>query len=99
MNQFIKPPYEKLEYGKYENHKNNPVNLANVKGIEKEQYKYYPDNDGVASIKFLGTKITWLFENTKERDNYFEAIADNNFNIENRKTKNNKFFFEKKDEI
>ena len=35
MNQFIKPPYETVTRLKYEKRKNNPVNLANVNGIEK----------------------------------------------------------------
>lgn len=101
MNQFIKPPFEKLNYGRYENRINIPINLANVNGIEKYQLKYYPDNDGVPGIKFLGTEtkknedgIIWIFHNVEERDMCFEAIADNSFNMENRENTDGKFFFE-----
>lgn len=90
MNQFIKPPFEKLKWGRYENHRNIPVNLINVNGIKKKQLKYYPDNDGVPSIYFLGTEtknledgIIWIFNKEKERDDCFEAIANNSFNVVN----------------
>ncbi len=90
MNQFIKPPFEKLNYGRYKNRINIPVNLANVNGIEKYQLKYYPDNDGAPGIKFLGTEtkknedgIIWIFHDIKERDMCFEAIASNSFNVIN----------------
>ena len=101
MNQFIKPPYEKLEYGRYENRTNIPVNLMNVNGIKKGRLKYYPDNNGIPSIYFLGTEtknledgIIWIFHGEKERDDCFEAIADNSFNIENRENTTNQVFFE-----
>lgn len=88
MNQFIKPPYENVRHFKYENHKNNPVNLANVNGIEKMQLRYYPDNDGIAGISFLGTEtesledgIVWVFNNKQERDDYFEAIENNTYGV------------------
>lgn len=84
MNQFIKPPYENVRHFKYEKHKNNPVNLANVNGIKKMQLRYYPDNEGVTGISFLGTEtesledgITWIFHNVKERDICFQRIANN----------------------
>lgn len=90
MNQFIKPPYENVMYGRYKDHTNNPVNLANVTGIAKMQLNYYPDNNGVPGIYFLGTakkksddEITWIFKNEKERDECFEAIANNSFNVVN----------------
>lgn len=91
MNQFITPPFEKLNIGRYENHTNIPVNLTNVNGIKKGALKYYPDNDGVPSIYFLGTEtknledgIVWIFHDEKERDLCFEAIANNSFNVINK---------------
>ena len=98
MNQFIKPPYENLPGGRYEKHINNPVNLINVNGIKKGRLKYYPDNDGVPSIYFLGTEtknledgITWIFHDEKERDLCFEAIANNSFNGINKLSSKMKF--------
>ena len=91
MNQFVKPPYENLPGGRYEKHINNQVNLINVNGIKKGRLKYYPDNDGVPSIYFLGTEtknledgIVWIFHDEKERDLCFEAIANNSFNVINK---------------
>lgn len=91
MNQFIKPPYENIKHGRYEDHINNPVNLANVNGIKKQQLNYYPDNNGVPGIAFIGTakrksddEILWIFNNEQERDLCFEAIANNSFNVINK---------------
>lgn len=86
MNQFIKPPFEKLNNGRYKDHTNIPVNLSNVNGIEKENLLYHP----ILGIKFLGTEtknledgIVWIFHDEKERDLCFEAIANNSFNVIN----------------
>lgn len=90
MNQFIKPPFENLKYGRYKDHINIPVNLANVNGIKKQQFSYYPDNVGVPSICFLGTEteklsdgIIWIFHDEEERDLCFEVITNNSFNVIN----------------
>lgn len=104
MNQFIKPPYENLKYGRYKEYTNNPVNLINVNGIKKYQLKYYPDNDGVAAIKFIGTEtkknedgIIWIFNNEQERDDCFEAISNNSFNVMNITNTENIFNFKEQD--
>lgn len=106
MNQFIKPPYENVRHFKYEKHKNNPVNLANVNGIEKMQLRYYPDNEGVTGISFLGTEtesledgIVWVFNSKQERDDCFEAIANNSFNVVNALNTKDIFNFKNEDSL
>ena len=86
MNLFIKPPFEKLEYGSCPHHSNNPVNLLNVKGIKKGIYKTGSYGDGLPSIIFLGTEsenlkdgIVWVFPNRIVRNECFEAILNNRF--------------------
>ena len=88
MNQFIKPPYEKLEHGSCSYFTNNPVNLANVNAIGKTNFSTGSYSTGLPAIKFLGTEtkqipdgIIWIFPNNKERDNCFESIANNSFNV------------------
>lgn len=83
MNQFIKPPFEKLEYGSCPHHTNIPVNLSNVNGIKKATYRF---SDGLPTINFLGTEskyledgIVWVFPNESIRNKCFNAISDNTY--------------------
>lgn len=86
MNLFIKPPFEKLEYGSCPHHSNNPVNLLKVNGIKKGIYKTGSYGGGLPSIIFLGTEsenlkdgVVWVFPNIIERNECFESISNNRF--------------------
>ena len=106
MNQFIKPPYEKLPYGSCSYFTNNPVNLTNVNAIGKINFQTGSYSAGLPAIKFLGTEtkqipdgIIWIFPNEKERNNCFEAIANNSFNVVNVLNTKDIFNFKNKDNL
>lgn len=54
---------------------NNPVNLALCKSIQKGRLIWYPDNEGLPTIKFNGCDTEWTFYKDEERDLEFEKIA------------------------
>lgn len=78
MSSFIKPHTESIG-GRYGSHKNLAVNLDLCRAIEKDKLKWYPDNDGVPSIKFIGCKAEWIFQSMEERDEAYEKIAENTY--------------------
>jgi hypothetical protein len=54
---------------------NNPVNLELCKFIVKGNFKYYPDNIGLPSIKFEGCDSVWIYDSKEQRDLEFEWIS------------------------
>ncbi len=55
--------------------KNDVVNLSLCKSISKGKFSWYPDNEGIPSIIFRGTKIEWVFNNNQQRDTEFGRIV------------------------
>lgn len=76
---FITASVESIVYLRGERIVNNPVNLMQCKSIQKRQYSWYPDNEGIPAIKFNGCDTEWVYKNTLDRDRDYERIVRNRF--------------------
>jgi hypothetical protein len=68
-----------VESTRYRGHAraNNPVNLSLCNSIKKSRLRWYPDNDGIASIVFEGCDIEWAYNSESTRDADFDRITTN----------------------
>lgn len=66
---FIQPPYKNTKNHKYKDHTNCIINLDNVTAIESAREAYYPDNEGIPSIRFhtVGEQQIWYFDREDEK--------------------------------
>ena len=75
--QFISPVIEEIKYLRGEMVKNYAINITLCKHLEKSNYAWYPDNNGLPSIKFIGCDAEWVFKNETDRDAEYFSIASN----------------------
>lgn len=50
--------------------KNDPINIGNVNQISKDRLHFYPDNDGIPTIRFKmngGEDLIWHYNKKDER--------------------------------
>lgn len=59
---------------------NHAVNLALCTSIEKSRIHWYPDNEGIPSIRFKGCDVEWAFNTDAQRDAEFERIMKTSSN-------------------
>jgi len=81
MSKDIKPFFIKCSVSDYRyltyDETNNPVNIALCKSIKKCKHAYYPDNDGMPAISFIGCDTKWAYKTEDERDADFDRITNN----------------------
>jgi hypothetical protein len=58
---------------------NKPVNLTLCKSIKKDRLNYYPDNEGIPSIKFDGCDVEWVYNDEAMRDKDFNRVVNGEF--------------------
>lgn len=78
------PKYTKQnKYGSQ--HKNHVINLANVNCMIKTRMHWYPDNEGVPSIKFSfpNDVVEWIFDTDDLRDRAYDVLIGTQLTWEN----------------
>lgn len=55
---------------------NDPVNLTFCISITKGRLQYYTDNEGIPTIVFRGTSVSWTYKTEAERDADYDRIMD-----------------------
>jgi hypothetical protein len=76
-NQFALPCVKSITYLRGDEVKNKAVNLTLCIAIEKERFKWYPDNVGKPCIVFhfeQGSKESWVYDREEDRDRDFDRI-------------------------
>ena len=76
-NQFVLPCIESITYLRGDKVNNKAVNLSLCITVEKNRYKWYPDNTGKPCILFhfeQGGEEHWVYHQEKDRDQDFDRI-------------------------
>lgn len=76
---FVTSSVESIKYLRGETVVNKPVNLSLCKSIEKGKFNWYPDNEGIPSIKFNGCDTQWVYNDEDTRNKDYEILKNNKF--------------------
>lgn len=76
----IKPPKEHTQIPKYTDHTNEVINLDKIWSFKKSRETYYPDNEGIPTIRFWFGQDgfhSWFFDKNEEtlRDDTYNSIV------------------------
>ena len=76
--QFALPSVDSITYLRGTEVKNKAINLSLCIAVEKDKYRWYPDNSGKPCIFFhfeQGGKECWVYDREKDRDQDFDRIT------------------------
>lgn len=65
---FVECSIPRTKYLRDEFIENHPVNLALCRQLRRKQRCWYPDNDGLPAIDFVGCEAEWVFATEAERE-------------------------------